>query len=59
MEWLKEQGFEVVEYHEVIRDTVEAEVIKFSEKIAENDFPSDGLVLVYDDIAYGLSLIHI
>ena len=56
MEWLKEQGFEVVEYHEVIRDTVEAEVIKFSEKIAENDFPSDGLVLTYDDIAYGRSL---
>ena len=56
MEWLKEQGFEIVEYHEVIRDTVEAEVIKFSEKIAENDFPSDGLVLVYDDIAYGRSL---
>ena len=56
MEWLKEQGFEVVEYHEVIRDTVEAEVIKFSEKIAENVFPSDGLVLVYDDIAYGRSL---
>ena len=56
MEWLRKQGFEVVEYHEVIRDTVEAEVIKFSEKIAENDFPSDGLVLVYDDIAYGRSL---
>lgn len=56
MEWLKEQGFEVVEYHIVTRDTVEAEVIKFSENIAHNDFPSDGLVLVYDDIAYGLSL---
>ncbi len=56
MNWLKEQGFEVVEFHEVERDTVEAEVIKFSEKIAENDFPSDGLVLVYDDIAYGQSL---
>ncbi len=56
MEWLKEQGFETVEYHEVTRDTVEAEVIKFSEKISENDFPSDGLVLIYDDIAYGQSL---
>ena len=56
MNWLKEQGFEVVEYHEVTLDTVEQEVIKFSEKIAENDFPSDGLVLVYDDIAYGQSL---
>jgi len=56
MEWLRGQGFEVVEYVEATRDTIEAEVIKFSEKIAENDFPSDGLVLVYDDIAYGQSL---
>ena len=56
MNWLKDQGFEVVEFHEVTRDTVEAEVINFSEKIAENDFPSDGLVLIYDDIAYGRSL---
>ena len=56
MDWLKDQGFEVVEFHEVTADTVEAEVIKFSEKISENDFPSDGLVLIYDDIAYGRSL---
>ena len=56
MDWLKDQGFEVVEFHEVTADTVEAEVIKFSEKITENDFPSDGLVLIYDDIAYGRSL---
>ncbi len=56
MNWLIEQGFEVVEFQEVTRDTVEAEVLKFSEKIAQNDFPSDGLVLVYDDIAYGKSL---
>ena len=56
MEWLEGQGFEVVEYHMVTADTVEQEVIKFSEKIAENDFPSDGLVLIYDDIAYGRSL---
>ncbi len=56
LNWLKGQGFEVVEFCEVTADTVEAEVIKFSEKIAENDFPSDGLVLIYDDIAYGQSL---
>lgn len=56
LEWLMEQGFEVVEFHKVTRETVEAEVIKFSEKIAENDFPSDGLVLIYDNIAYGQSL---
>lgn len=40
----------------VTRDTVEDEVAKFSSKISENDFPSDGLVLTYDDIAYGRSL---
>ena len=41
---------------EWLRDTVEDEVAKFSSKISENDFPSDGLVLTYDDIAYGRSL---
>ena len=40
----------------VTRDTVEDKVAKFSSKISENDFPSDGLVLTYDDIAYGRSL---
>ena len=56
MEWLRGQGFDVVEYHVVTADTVEEEVAWFSAKISENDFPSDGLVLVYDDIAYGQSL---
>ncbi len=56
MEWLRGQGFDVVEYHVVTADTVEEEVVWFSAKISENDFPSDGLVLVYDDIAYGQSL---
>ena len=56
MQWLKDQGFDVVEHYVVDKDTIEAEIIKFSEKIAGNDFPSDGLVLVYDDIAYGKSL---
>ena len=39
-----------------IPSAIEAEVIKFSERIAQNDFPSDGLVLIYDDIRYGESL---
>ena len=56
MEWMKEQGFEVVEHYTVTKENVEEQVIKFSEKIVDNDFPSDGLVLVYDDIAYGQSL---
>lgn len=56
MEWLKEQGFDVVEYEMVEQDTVESVVKAFEQKIEGNDFPSDGLVLVYDDIAYGQSL---
>lgn len=56
MEWLKAQGLTTVEYHMVTRDTVEDEVAKFSSEISKNDFPSDGLVLSYDDIAYGRSL---
>lgn len=56
MQWLKEQGFEVVEHYLVTADTLEERVQYFAEKIQENDIPSDGLVLVYDDIAYGRSL---
>ena len=56
MDWLTEQGFDVVEHHPVTRETIDGEVQWFSEHISENDVPSDGLVLVYDDIAYGESL---
>ena len=56
MEWLKSQGFQVVEYRMVTRDTVRTAVEEFAARIADNDFPSDGLVLTYDDIAYGASL---
>ncbi|MEE1314927.1 MAG: NAD-dependent DNA ligase LigA [Faecalimonas sp.] len=56
MQWLREQGFAVVEGYEVTADTIEEKVAYFAEKISQNDFPSDGLVLVYDDIAYGQSL---
>lgn len=54
--WLKEQGFDVVEHYEVTRETLEERVRFFEEHIEENDIPSDGLVLTYDDIAYGKSL---
>ncbi|WP_072524804.1 NAD-dependent DNA ligase LigA [Clostridium sp. Marseille-P3244] len=56
MQWLKEQGFDVVENHPVTRDTIEDEVSWFAAHIEKNEVPSDGLVLVYDDIAYGQSL---
>ncbi len=55
-DWLEKQGFEVVEHHLVTAETIEEQVEWFARQIAENDFPSDGLVLVYDDIAYGQSL---
>ena len=56
MTWLADMGFEIVPYVRVNRDTILDAVQDFSEKIRENDFPSDGLVLIYDDIAYGESL---
>ena len=56
MEWLKEQGFEVVEYKAVTKDNLDEAMQYFSTKIETNDFPSDGLVALYDDIAYGESL---
>ncbi len=56
LDWLVKQGFDVVEHHLVTVETIEEEVQWFASKIVENDFPSDGLVLVYDDIAYGQSL---
>ena len=56
LDWLRRLGFEVVEGDIVTYKTVEDSVLSFQEKIKNNDFPSDGLVLVYDDIAYGQSL---
>ena len=54
--WLKSLGFETVEFKEVTAENVEAAVHGFAEKIEHYDVPSDGLVLLYDDIAYGESL---
>ena len=54
--WLRSQGFEVVEYQVADQSNMAEQVAWFSGRIAGNDFPSDGLVLLYDDIAYGQSL---
>ena len=54
--WLKNQGFEVVEYKVVTSETLDEAMDYFSTTIVNNDFPSDGLVVTYDDIAYGESL---
>lgn len=55
-EWLKNQGFDVVEYREVTANSLEREVQEFASAVERQDIPSDGLVLLYDDIAYGRSL---
>ena len=55
-EFLKSLGFEVVEYQKVTADTILENISWFEEKIAGYEVPSDGLVLTYDDIAYGKSL---
>lgn len=54
--WLNEQGFEVVEYRKVTAETLDEAMDYFAEAVTTNDFPSDGLVALYDDIAYGESL---
>ena len=55
-EWLKTQGFDVVEYKEVTAATLPDAVAEFAEAIQSYDIPSDGLVLLMDDIAYGDAL---
>ena len=56
MDWLKAQGFEVVEYKMIDSSNLEESVAWFADNISSNDFPSDGLVLTIDDMAYGESL---
>ena len=55
-EWLKRQGFDVVEYKTVPAETLPEAVEEFAEAVSGYDIPSDGLVLLLDDIAYGESL---
>lgn len=54
--WMESQGFQVVEYRVVTRNSMEDAVKYFAGKIQTYDYPSDGLVLMFDNIEYGLSL---
>ncbi|WP_269477107.1 NAD-dependent DNA ligase LigA [Hominibacterium faecale] len=54
--WLEKQGFQVVEYKMVTRENLSRQVAWFADHVEKNDIPSDGLVLIFDDIAYGASL---
>ena len=55
-DFLKKQGFEVVEYHKVTEDSILDKISYFAKMVANYPIPSDGLVLTYNDIEYGRSL---
>lgn len=55
-DFLSSLGFEVVEHVDVTAATMQEKVTYFAEKIETNDFPSDGLVLSFDDVVYGRNL---
>ena len=55
-EFLEQQGFQVVGHRAVNKEELPGAVSDFSEQVKKNDFPSDGLVLLMDDISYGKSL---
>lgn len=54
--FLKEQGFDIVEYKKVDRDNILEAISGFEREITNYDIPSDGLVLMYDDLEYSASL---
>ena len=56
MKYLNQAGFDTVDYAIVDKDSVTGEIHGFAQKVATNDLPSDGLVLIFDDISYGESL---
>lgn len=56
MQWMKKMGFETAAYHKVTKENIEDRVKWFANAIQEYDIPSDGLVLLLNDIAYGESL---
>ena len=56
MEWLRSLGFTCVEQKKVEQHTIDEVIEYFSSKVVENDFPSDGLVMSFDDLEYSKSL---
>lgn len=54
--FLKEQGFEVVEYLRVTKESILSGIKQYEEKIVTYDVPSDGLVLTLCDLEYAKSL---
>ena len=54
--FLKRLGFEVVEHRLVTAENILETVDYFEHRIQDYDIPSDGLVLSFEDIAFGESL---
>ncbi|EHO50351.1 DNA ligase [Lachnospiraceae bacterium oral taxon 082 str. F0431] len=52
-EWAKNEGFDVVEYKFTNRESLANDIADFESRVADNNIPSDGLVLLLDDIALG------
>ena len=52
-EWVKNEGFDVVEYKFTDGKSIADDIAEFESKIESNDIPSDGLVLLLDDITLG------
>lgn len=56
MEWLESLGFDIVDYKEVNEENIEETIDWYANNITNIDIPSDGLVLLFDNIEYGISL---
>ncbi len=56
MDWMKSQGFEIVDYVIVDKDNIIDTIDEYESAIADFDIPSDGLVLTLEDIAYAETL---
>lgn len=56
LQWLDDQGFEIVEYKTLTAQDIPGSVEWFSQHIQKRDFGSDGLVLTLDSISLSESL---
>ena len=56
IKWLENLGFQCVDGVKVTKNSLKDNIQQFEAAIADNEFPSDGLVLMFDDVAYGVSL---
>lgn len=56
LEFLENMGFQIVSGVLVNKDDLEEKVNNFESSVSSNEFPSDGLVLMFDDVEYGISL---